>query len=651
MEFRLRDGETQVDLQQQFRRNDGVYPQLAHYLSSPALSGVDGLEHFANELSDVSSVLSRHVDEIFLEFDLPFGREPSFPSIFLSLPDDPATAREVAARAINLLSGQASSNLQTAVDHCIGTCKNGEFVSGLGLMLGRTGDFVRINVKRLLPSTVECYLAGIGYSGNCRAAAEQFTASLTNADRVTLALDLKPQSDTVQVLPRIGMECFFDEQPDADPLWEQTLSELCEDNLCSTAKLHALMALPGETLPISTETPWPLDLIAQSTAQPEDHFSAFVRKLYHLKLSGEPGGQWEAKAYLGASHEWIAPAATRSWKAPSGPPRKTTLRDEQTPHGISDAIEAGTHRLLRCQPQSGLWRDFKTPSLSDEWVSAFIAFHLLDTDFPSVRDAAEECAAALLRTQRSDGGWGYWIHQAPDADSTAWVLHLLKRLHLEHSEAFKNGMNFLRRHTSENGGVRTYADHVQLSTRMGMAVDESFGGWEQTHICVTAAAAPLLPDTSLVFLRRLQRNGHWSGYWWHGDAYPTAMAVSALAGRSEYADIVSAAQRWAAASILEIGNSKERNAFDLAFCLKALCAADLHHHSQQIHFAIELLLHLQIEDGWLPAARMRIPLPSTIVCNGNERVHLDYRGNFTTAAVVSALAIAQRALQQQGNSL
>jgi hypothetical protein len=93
-----------------------------------------------------------------------------------------------------------------------------------------------------------------------------------------------------QLHPHMGMECFFDEQPEADPLWEQTLTELRDANLCSAAKLQALLALPADTLPSSTKRSWPLEFIAQSAARPEDHFSAFVRKLYHLKLSGEPGG-------------------------------------------------------------------------------------------------------------------------------------------------------------------------------------------------------------------------------------------------------------------------------------------------------------------------------------------------------------------------
>jgi hypothetical protein len=295
--------------------------------------------------------------------------------------------------------------------------------------------------------------------------------------------------------------------------------------------------------------------------------------------------------------------------------------------------------------QSGLWRDFKTPSISDEWVSAFIAVNLLDTGCPAVDVAAQECAAALLRTQRSDGGWGYWMHQAPDADSTAWVLHLLRLLCLEPDHAFTRGMEFLREHCRPDGGVSTYADHEQLAWSMGTAAGGSFDGWEQAHVCVTAAAAPLLPETALTFLRREQRDGRWSGYWWHGDAYPTAMAVSALAGNPEHAESVHAAQRWAAANVLLMNGSSDLNAFELAFYLRTLCATHADRYAREIRLAIDLLLRLQTDGGWLPAARMRIPLPSAITWDGSERVHLDYRGSFTTAAVVSALAIAQGASQ------
>lgn len=267
LEFRLREDEMQVDLQQQFLREHGVFPHLASFLETMpmAASGMHGL---AAELQDDKSVLSRHVSEIFLEFDLPAERGTPLPSIFLSLSEDRAIATEIAYRAVEVLAGKGS-NLHTAVERCITTCEGDAFVSGLGFMLGRTSTSLRINVKRLLPSTIQPYLEAIGYAGDGQAVARHFRATLRRTDRVTLALDLVPEATAATLAARVGLECYFDEQPTDDLLWAMTLGELCDEGLCSTVRARALMALPGWTQPSSTVQPWPMDLIAQSLAFPK----------------------------------------------------------------------------------------------------------------------------------------------------------------------------------------------------------------------------------------------------------------------------------------------------------------------------------------------------------------------------------------------
>lgn len=312
---------------------------------------------------------------------------------------------------------------------------------------------------------------------------------------------------------------------------------------------------------------------------------------------------------------------------------------------VRSAIQRGTQFLLCRQMQSGLWRDFKTSSISDEWVSAFIAFHLLDTGIAAARVAAEECADVLEETQRRNGGWGYWIHQAPDADSTAWVLRLLQRLGRQEDQAFTQGMRFLQKHVLDSGGVCTYADTTEIALKTGTPLSDSFEGWTQAHVCVTGAAAPLLSTDSHLFLKAQQQKGHWSGYWWHDGAYPTAMAVAALLDGQADAAAIDAAQAWAATTIVKACTSGESNAFELAFCLKILCASRPEVYLKEVATGTRILVELQANDGWSGAARMRIPLPSTLICRGDERVHTDYRGNFTTAAVISALAASERILR------
>lgn len=620
VELRLAPGDDQVDLQQCLRRDAGDYPvALAHFERFAADPRFRGLSDFLAVLAAPCSEMARDVEELFFEYDLPVGSDPApLPAVFLSLPDDRDRARSLIAEACALLRGEPlPANVLAAIGRCLDAAQGDASPSHLGLMLSRGVDAVRLNLKGLRRDDFAPFLDACDWPGDVARAQASFDWAL-GADRVTIALDVAAGPS-----PRIGFELFFDDQPAWDDRWRVMLEALKAEGLVTTDRASSFLAVPGDTLPTATSH-WPARYVRQSLTRDPDDFSTFARRVSHIKLTEGPGPAREAKAYFGAGHLWMRGRRPEERWLPAlamRRPRQTVplpgSRSPELEHAAANALRF----LLHAQLQSGLWRDFHIGNaVGDEWVSAFVGTQLAECGAPGARPAAEECWCALLRSRREEGGWGYSRDYPPDADSTAWALRLAAALGRDDAPA----RAFLARHVCDEGGVTTYAEQAALARRIGVPSETSFAGWRQPHGCVTAAAAPFLPDAAEPYLRRFAAGGCWPGYWWVNDAYASGLTREFLGSDSICA--------------VSPGPLDGLTAFDLAWTLRALIASgDAGEQTEQV--AQALIARQQDDGGWPAGARLRVPMPGAVdPIGGGEHVTIDQRRNFTTGSALGALA-------------
>jgi prenyltransferase/squalene oxidase-like repeat protein len=655
VECRLAAGADQVDLQLCLRRDVGDYPTLADYADElarerPADAGAAGLAAFARRLADPASRLHQGIAEVFLEYDLPEGadlRQP--PAVFLSLPADQDAARAVVAEALSLLRPAAAPRLAEPIARCFAACEGDAAVAHLGVMLSRPIDAVRVNVKGLRPAQIAPYLAACVWPGDLDQAAALFDWAADTADRVTLALDVGEA-----LLPRIGVECFNDMQPRANPAWRVRLGALCDAGLCAPDKAEAFLRMPATRGP-SRARPWPADLMAESLLRPDDELTALARRLVHVKITETAGAHREAKAYFGAGVITFTPGGRRGmqpWRPALAQPRpRRSLEGWAVPETpVERSLALALRFLLNAQLQSGLWRDFHVPTgVSDEWVSGFIGAQLAGTGNAAASAAAREALGRLRRRQRAHGGWGYNGDHPCDADSTAWVLRLAVALGEADPPTVGPGAAFIRGHCRDDGALATYVDREGVVAITGLPEDASLAGWLFVHDCVTAAAAPFLPARSTDYLRSRQaEDGAWTGYWWTHPAYPTWMACEALRLRPAPGDAARLARAedrardWIEAAVRAPGAA---SAFDVACALRVLLGGGGAAHRRAIEAGGRWLIDRQEADGaWNPGAGLRIPAWRRLAPEASgEMICLDRRAGFTTAAAYGALAALHRA--------
>jgi hypothetical protein len=128
------------------------------------------------------------------------------------------------------------------------------------------------------------------------------------ADHVALDFDV---DDDGGLAPRIGIELY--NAPDQNLAAQQRamIERLRADDLCLPAKTNGLAAWGGITHERRHRDLWPPPLLARRAALGGNLGSTFCRWLHHVKITLEPQGPANAKAYLAIAHVFLSDATIR----------------------------------------------------------------------------------------------------------------------------------------------------------------------------------------------------------------------------------------------------------------------------------------------------------------------------------------------------
>lgn len=603
-----------IDLQQRVQTEDEV-ARLTRWLARTTPKGA-AWQRLAAALDPIAG----DVEELWLELDAAEGADEAPLSVFVRLRDPGAPAIACVLAAFDM---PLDPSRQAALARCLAACGPGARLSYLGLMLGRAGAPLRLIIEGVAPQDARALLDRSGWPGPIDSAAEWIDRLFVHADRIRLAFTL---ADTLT--PDIGLECFVGDPGANDPRWRCLFDLLVEDGLCTPARRDQLLAWPAVLTPLSAQH-WPETLITDALLRTDPGVRWLDCRISHAKVTLAPGQPPRAKGYFGFIEVQNPPAADPTPQARVGI------------GNAAAAVNAATDFLISARNQAGWWLDYDgfSEGPADEWVSAYVAHALHDSDRADARDAAVRGWHLLKARARS--GWGWNFLQPADADSTIWGLRLAAALGHSQTHEALTGAEFLRQHLDADGGIATYRRAIYAHWSDGKAVNPA---WYDAHACVTAAAAhvPALGLEPLAYLRSVQQaDGAWHGYWWQSDRYTTALAAEALATTGNAEDMirvqraVAVTRKW-----LEQNGRAEtlaQSPFEAAWALRILSlgTADEAAHRAQL---AELLLTTQREDGsWAASAALAIPNRQ-----GDIVQAIDNRRCFTTATVLTALRQFER---------
>ncbi|MGV3711094.1 MAG: prenyltransferase/squalene oxidase repeat-containing protein [Gemmatimonas sp.] len=708
-ECRLDAGSTQVDLQQGFLPSSWEAQAVAQFAEACVAASTGALREawmivgeLCRECLVEDSAIADATAEVWLEYDVVDDADDSeaqpfsqlAPSVFVVLHHGKLPAAEYVRM---LLPSAEAAQMRVLIERWSSiAAQYGAEIQHLGVMLGRSPAGVRVHVSGLPYRHLESFLHAIPWRGDVSAAVASAGHLFDFVDQVVLCFDIACTTAGTFVLPRLGLEGFFEQKSGIDPRWEPLLESLVQRGLASGDKARAVQQWPGHYTPMSAGSMWPESLIIRSLVKPESTFGHVERRLSHVKISVADGQPASAKVYFGFGHLWkdvrvnargamiesISDGATGGATTPvavtASPVAPVEVDTSQRAVGrafanaLSNTIESAERFLLSHRNQAGWWRDFfdlgrsaelgrrVTGYASDEWVSAYIGTMLAESSRESGMQAARETWALLKNRRGSEDGWGYHAQLPPDSDSTTWALRLARAVGQSPDSRMQHARLFIARQTNADGGVHCYRaeDCESIATFLRMA--GPYDGWCASHVCITAAVASLSLDSAhLAHVRSAQRpDGRWMGHWWDDDEYATAMATAVLSdvGASVDAPLRCAAATWAASRMGASGAVHSQalgtdSAFATALALNTIVYGDdERRHRDAVIRSTRWLRDAQRPDGsFAPSARLRVPAPSAVDPLQEPATtlsYLDRNACFTTATVYAALALVQRASER-----
>jgi hypothetical protein len=238
------------------------------------------LAAFGRRWSDVETVWHRHIDRVWLEFDLEPDGDVG-PSLFFEL-----RSRESWLSVVDAVTRLLPST-RRLLGQCVAQLPPSGRVLYIGIFPPRKSATVRLCIGGIPDDEIPDYLARVEWPGDTEALAADLVACRAAHGEGVGVLDL---DIAARLEPRLGLEYMFRRDAQArcrldDP---GLLDALVERGWCSDAQRHALSTWPAATRVIMPHELWE---------------SVLHRRLNHVKLTFAVDRVREAKAYLSVGHE------------------------------------------------------------------------------------------------------------------------------------------------------------------------------------------------------------------------------------------------------------------------------------------------------------------------------------------------------------
>ncbi len=264
------------------------------------------IQTFASEWNTSTSAIAKDVFNIWLEFDIPnaFAEdEIPIPSFFMgvndvykcdSLEEQKKRRAWLVEESLPLLFGKSLPIAnQEMLYHCFQELPKGAHVFQIGLMLARQGETVRLCIRNISPLQIGSYLSAISWKGNIEKLTQFLHLLSPLVDRVDLDIDVDFSTQS-----KIGLECYFYQQPSLEPKWITFFNFLEERSLCLPEKREAILSYPGYLRESANQEQWPEGLKRLTQILGAKNEGIIFRGIHHIKINYENDAPQEAKSYL-----------------------------------------------------------------------------------------------------------------------------------------------------------------------------------------------------------------------------------------------------------------------------------------------------------------------------------------------------------------
>jgi hypothetical protein len=267
---------------------------------------------FARSWADASSLLSRMVEEAWLEFDvcLTIDAANNIPSLFFKLeyqsPQELALRRTLsgeyvraAKEGLEILEGRriSPSTLSILAD-CFYILPPVSRILYIGAMISRDTDTVRVVASGLSLKDMVKYLEDLGLRKPVA-----HLASLADISHLVDDLWLAIDIEETGVTRRIGFDCYRNSIAQSENnQWADLLQFLVDNRLCTHDKRNALLDAADMSNGKFDELVWPSDLRRVSKILGPAGFNRMRLHIHHIKVIDTPGAPLEAKVYLCGSY-------------------------------------------------------------------------------------------------------------------------------------------------------------------------------------------------------------------------------------------------------------------------------------------------------------------------------------------------------------
>ena len=272
------------------------------------------IHNFCHHWADQTSPLYENVENIWLEFDVngPSPKTP-VPSLFFSIKDislgnssgllSETTAKyeSIIETALSLLLNcPLSSEVKRNLLICFNALPAGAIIFQVGVLLARNSNSVRLCVGRIPKNQVLQYLINIGWTGSIKDMKDILSTLADFVDEINLNFTVDNT-----VLPKIGIECEFINQPKTNSKWSLFLHYLVKNRLCTPDKRDGFLNWPGASRENPNKELWSTDLVRTSTFLGSRATCILLRQLNHIKVVYQPNTSLEVKGYMWFGYRWV----------------------------------------------------------------------------------------------------------------------------------------------------------------------------------------------------------------------------------------------------------------------------------------------------------------------------------------------------------